>query len=99
MKKSPIGSEYSVPRARTEHASLAVPTVVDWIGFPQRPDTCLGLIRQEQYLEWRVVRGGDGKLRTMEFTTETLEYWRTLAVRHPMPALAPRGGEKWILRT
>lgn len=38
---------------------------------------------QEEYLEWRVVRNSDGRIVAMEFTSETQEYWRTLASYHP----------------
>jgi len=84
----------------------AEPTPVDWSGFPQRPETCLGLrktlplldwrtangdlgrvVGHEEYLEWRVVYGPNGKLQRVEFTTEVQEYWRILAAYHPTKLL------------
>lgn len=86
------------------------PEPIDWSGFPQRAETCLGLrktlalldwrtadgdlgrsVGHEEYLEWRVVHGADGKLRRMEFTTEVQEYWRILAAHHPAKLLQLAG--------
>lgn len=91
-------------------ALAATPTPVDWSGFPQRPETCLGLrktlglldwrtangdlgraLGHEEYLEWRVVHGPDGKLRRVELTTEVQEYWRILAAHHPAKVLRLAG--------
>lgn len=42
---------------------------------------------QEEYLEWRCVRDAGGRITRIEFTTETQEYWETLAAFHPMKTL------------
>jgi hypothetical protein len=42
---------------------------------------------QEEYFEWRVVRGGTGKIQRVEMTTELPEYWLTLAAHHPLTTL------------
>lgn len=44
-------------------------------------------IGHEEYLEWRVVRNGAGKITRMEFTTEIREYWEILAKYHPTKCL------------
>ena len=44
-------------------------------------------IGHEEYLEWRVVRNGAGKITRMEFTTEIREYWEILATYHPIKCL------------
>ncbi|MCC5661384.1 hypothetical protein LC608_31410 [Nostoc sp. XA010] len=44
-------------------------------------------IGHEEYLEWRVVRNGAGKIIRMEFTTEVREYWEILAKYHPTKCL------------
>jgi hypothetical protein len=44
-------------------------------------------IGHEEYLEWRVVRNGAGKITRMEFTTEIREYWQILAKYHPTKCL------------
>jgi len=38
---------------------------------------------QEEYLEWRVVRDGEGRIERLEFTTELAAYWRTFASHEP----------------
>lgn len=42
---------------------------------------------QIEYLEWHVERT-DGKISRVTFTTETPEYWKLLAARHPDAVLA-----------
>jgi hypothetical protein len=42
---------------------------------------------QEEYVEWRVVRSPEGRLRRVEMTTELPDYWLTLAAHHPLKAL------------
>jgi hypothetical protein len=42
---------------------------------------------QEEYLEWRVVRDGDGCITRVEATTETREYWLALAAHSPQAVL------------
>lgn len=37
----------------------------------------------EEYLEWRTLRRADGKVVRIEFTTETPDYWATLAHYEP----------------
>jgi hypothetical protein len=44
-------------------------------------------LNQEEYFEWRVVRGTDGKIRRVEMTTEFPEYWQILAAHHPVTTL------------
>lgn len=44
-------------------------------------------IGHEEYLEWRVVRNGAGKITRIEFTTEVREYWEILAKYHPTKCL------------
>jgi hypothetical protein len=44
-------------------------------------------IGHEEYLEWRVVRNGAGKITRIEFTTEIREYWEILAKYHPTRCL------------
>jgi hypothetical protein len=44
-------------------------------------------IGHEEYLEWRVVRNGTGKITRIEFTTEVREYWEILAKYHPTKCL------------
>jgi hypothetical protein len=41
------------------------------------------LLFQEEYLEWRVVRGVDGRPRRIEMTTEMADYWEVLAAYEP----------------
>jgi hypothetical protein len=47
----------------------------------------IGRNLQEEYLEWRCVRDAGGRITRIEFTTETPEYWETLAAYHPVKAL------------
>lgn len=42
---------------------------------------------QDEYCEWSVSRGGDGKIRRVTFTCEGPEYWRFLAATNPALAL------------
>lgn len=44
-------------------------------------------IGHEEYLEWRVVRNGAGKITRIELTTEIREYWEILAKYHPTKCL------------
>jgi hypothetical protein len=64
----------------------------DWTGLPTRALACLGRRQalaildgqrglQEEYLEWRVVRASDDRIRRVELTTELRGYWRVLAAR------------------
>ncbi|HYP23177.1 MAG TPA: hypothetical protein VEV43_06365 [Actinomycetota bacterium] len=66
-----------------------------WMGFPRdlmvttHRDSraaafAAGEVRavQEEYLEWHVTRSR-GKITKVVFVTETPDYWRALAVRHP----------------
>lgn len=41
----------------------------------------------EEYVEWRVVKNGAGKITRMEFTTELGEFWRILSRHHPTRTL------------
>lgn len=43
---------------------------------------------QEEYVEWRAVRGVDGRLRRVELTTELPEYWAVVAAHEPERLLA-----------
>jgi hypothetical protein len=45
------------------------------------------LLFQEEYLEWRVVRGADGRPRRIEMTTELCDYWEILAAYEPQKAV------------
>jgi hypothetical protein len=47
----------------------------------------IGRNLQEEYLEWRCVRDAGGRITRVEFTTQTPEYWETLAAHHPVKAL------------
>src|SRR5687768_1064983 len=60
-------------------------TAPDWTGLPTRVVACLtreralGLLDaerrlQEEYLEWRTVRGRGGAIRRVELTTELRDY-------------------------
>lgn len=42
---------------------------------------------QEEYLEWRVVRGAGDEIRRVELTTELGEYWCVLAAHEPRALL------------
>ncbi len=42
---------------------------------------------QDEYLEWRVVRGPEGKILRVEMTTEFPEYWQIMAAHHPVKTL------------
>lgn len=42
----------------------------------------------EEYMEWRTVRNAAGKIVRVEMTTETLEYWETLARHEPVKLLS-----------
>jgi len=44
-------------------------------------------IGHEEYLEWRVLRNGAGKITRIEFTTEIREYWEILAKYHSTKCL------------
>jgi hypothetical protein len=46
------------------------------------------LRHQEEYLEWRVVRDGNGRPRRVEMTTEFAAYWKVLAANQPADAIA-----------
>ncbi len=46
---------------------------------------------QEEYLEWRVVRGEDDTLVRVELTTELRDFWRVLAAHDPDRALDVAG--------
>jgi hypothetical protein len=70
----------------------------DWTGLPVRVVRCLGRERalarldgerdlQEEYLEWRTVRGPDGTIRRVELTTELRDYWHVLAAHEPERAV------------
>ena len=77
-------------------ADHRTPDVVgpDWTGFPVRVASCLGRARalevldeernlQEDYLEWRTVRGSGRRIERVELTTELRDYWRVLAGYEP----------------
>jgi hypothetical protein len=58
--------------------------LLDWLG----PSGCEGRLRlQEEYVEWRVVREGDGGIRRVELTTELADRWRVMAAHAPAEAL------------
>lgn len=58
--------------------------LLDWRGA----SGCEGRRRlQEEYVEWRVVRDGDGGLCRVEMTTELSDWWRVLAAHAPAEAL------------
>lgn len=42
-----------------------------------------GRALQDEYVEWRVVRGAGGLVQRVEFTTELPDYWRVLAAYEP----------------
>jgi hypothetical protein len=51
--------------------------------------TSLGRLRfQDEYLEWFVTRGADGRIVRVDFTCEGPEYWRFLAENEPKVLLA-----------
>jgi len=56
--------------------------VLDWRGWARGPRPL-----QEEYLEWRVVRGGDGVVERVDLTCELPEFWRVLAAHDPDEAL------------
>lgn len=58
--------------------------LLDWRDVAGDRGRVLG---QEEYLEWRLVRTAEGKIRKVELTSETPEYWSELAAHHPMTAL------------
>lgn len=53
---------------------------IDWTRAGQ---TVGRAICHEEYLEWRTVRRGDGKVVRVELTTETPDYWAKLARYEP----------------
>lgn len=56
----------------------------DWLG----PSGWEGRARlQEEYAEWRVLRGRDGAMLRFEMTTELQEYWRVFAAYDPAATL------------
>jgi hypothetical protein len=61
---------------RTTVSWLAFPRAVD--GAPEEIDTDR-LGKQEEYVEWRVVRGADGSVTRVVFSTEFPEYYEALA--------------------
>ena len=58
---------------------------LDW----QLQDQPMGRLNgaQEEYLEWRIIRNSSGRISAIEFTSETQEYWQTLASYHPEKTL------------
>lgn len=56
--------------------------VLDWRRWARGPRPL-----QEEYLEWRVVRGGDGVVERVDLTCELPEFWRVLAAHDPGGAL------------
>lgn len=42
----------------------------------------------EEYLEWRTVRGADGRIASVEMTCESIEYWSVLAQYEPRAMMA-----------
>jgi hypothetical protein len=66
----------------------------DWTGLPIRALSCTSRHQalaaldnqrglQEEYIEWRVVRGDDHRIRRVELTTELRDYWAVLAAYEP----------------
>ena len=91
----PSGHPYLLP-APDRRTPLTVGP--DWTGLPVRVVRCLGRERalarldgerglQEEYVEWRTVRGPDGAIRRVELTTELPDYWRVLAEHEPERAV------------
>lgn len=93
-ERGPNPRVLAAPDART-----SLITVVDWTGLPVRHVAALtrakaleglddpGRALQEEYLEWRVVRDGAGRIRRVELTTELSEYWCVLAGYEPARVL------------
>lgn len=54
--------------------------MIDWT---RAGETVGRAICHEEYLEWRTVRRGDGKIVRVELTTETPDYWAKLARFEP----------------
>lgn len=85
---------------KTDTAADAQFQEVSWIGFPRsvQVNSISDLQRwrradasrdaQDEYCEWSVARGADGKLIRVTFTTEGPEYWELLARRQPDTLLA-----------
>jgi hypothetical protein len=87
----PSGHPYLLPAPDRRTPLVVGP---DWTGLPVRVAGCLGRARalavldaqrglQEEYLEWRTVRGAGGAIRRVELTTELRDYWRVLAAHEP----------------
>jgi hypothetical protein len=80
---------------KTDTADDAQFQDVTWIGFPRQVKTSSVSNRQrwtradasrdvqDEYCEWSVTRGSDGKITRVTFTCETPEYWELLAQTSP----------------
>lgn len=73
---TPSRYERALGRRRAEHVLSA-----------RTPSGQLGRIAQEEYLEWRDVRGSSNRLVRVEMTTETIDYWGFLAAHEPLRTL------------
>jgi len=84
----PVGIEWNGFPVRTNQClnrpMRELASFVDWTNASGQVGRAY---TQEEYLEWRAVRGPDGKIIQIEFTTETPDYWAKLARYEPARAL------------
>jgi hypothetical protein len=78
------------PAVKDTPAGL-IPELIEWSAFPVRVLTEVGRgaaswdradssrLEQDEYCEWSVERGDDGKITRITFTTEVPEYWEHVA--------------------
>jgi hypothetical protein len=62
---------------------LGRPNALDLLDWEGEDFAYTGRALQDEYFEWRVVRGPGGLLQRVEFTTELPDYWRVLAAYEP----------------
>ncbi|MER7707680.1 hypothetical protein ABTX81_32865 [Kitasatospora sp. NPDC097605] len=98
LNDSPRSQYYNLTRTDTD--ADATEATVTWTAFPRTIKlTSLGDLQrwkradasrdvQDEYCEWSVTRGTDGKITKVTFTCEGPEYWSLLAQTDPAAVLA-----------
>jgi len=78
-------SAFTLPEAFTESGKTPESSTVSWLAFPRLQTVADSVVdsdrfrRQEEYVEWRSERDGQGNLLNVTFTTEFSEYYEALA--------------------
>jgi hypothetical protein len=67
-------------------AELGSDAAMELLDLPSGGGAAVGRARQEEYVEWRLIRRR-GETRGIEMTTEFREYWRVLAGHEPRRSL------------